>query len=201
MKNKVILLCVAAGVCLSGCGRAHITKPPKTKEDSGVMAEQTVENHMHATKQEKVNSVPDYPEYEDAESLVAGSDAVFSGTVLGVTEEDLNITKDQDAEKLPYFIFEVKIDTLYQGEITENVIKIKHFNHGTENGALAIEAGNQYLFLVKLFDDAYPSLINANQSFFEMNTEQNKGLRRKGAEKEIQDQKISLQDILSIVAQ
>lgn len=201
MKKKVIILCVATGLCLFGCGKSDSTKSQITKEDSGVITEQTVQNHANSTNQEKVVSIPDYPEYEDAESLVAGSDAVFSGTVLGVTEEDLNITKNQDAEKMPYFIYEVKIDTLYQGKITEDVIKIKHLNSGTENTALAMEKGSRYLFLVELYDDAYPSLINANQSFFEMDAAQNKGLRKKDAGKENQEQKISLDDILSVVAQ
>lgn len=201
MRKKLIILCVATGLCLFGCGKSDSTNSQITKEDSGVIAEQTVQNYANSTNQENVVSIPDYPEYEDAESLVAGSDAVFSGTVLGVTEEDLNITKNQEAEKMPYFIYEVKIDTLYQGKITEDVIKIKHLNSGTENSALAIEKGSRYLFLVELYDDVYPSLINANQSFFEMDAAQNKGLRKKGAGKENQEQKISLDDILSVVAQ
>lgn len=201
MKKKLIILCIATGLCLSGCGKSDATKPLKIKEDSGIIAGQSVEDGANSTNQEKVVSIPDYPEYEDAESLVAGSDAVFSGTVLGVMEEDLNITKNQEAEKMPYFIYEVKIDTLYQGKITEDVIKIKHLNSGTENSALAIEKGSRYLFLVELYDDVYPSLINANQSFFEMDAAQNKGLQKKGAGKVNQEQKISLEDILSVVVQ
>lgn len=201
IKKKLIILCVVTGLCLFGCGQSDSTNSRITKEDSGVIAEQTVQNYANSTNQEKVVSIPDYPEYEDAESLAAGSDAVFSGTVLGVTEEDLNITKNKDAEKMPYFIYEVKIDTLYQGKITEDVIKIKHLNSGTENSALAIEKGSRYLFLVDLYEDSYPSLVNTNQSYFKMDAAQNMELRKNGAGKENQEQNISLDDILSVVAQ
>lgn len=200
MKKNVFILCIATGLWLSGCGKSDATKPPKTKEDSGNIAEQSVENGANSIKQEKVISLPEYPEYEDAESLVANSDAVFSGTVLGMTEEDLKITKDQDAERMPYFVYEIKIDTLYQGKITEDVIKIKHLNTGTENDALAIERGSRYLFLVELYEDVYPSLINANQSYFKMDAAQNKELRKKETGKENQGRNISLDDIMSVLA-
>lgn len=193
MRRKLFVLGVALGLCLVSCGRSEQSRSKITKETPQSNTNQKVLDNTVNTNQRTAMSAPDYPEYEDAESLVKASDAVFSGIVLGITNEN-------DAEKLPYTIYEVKIDTLYQGKVEEDVIKIKHLNTGTKGDALRIEEGVRYLFLVELYEDSYPSLVNTRQSFFQMDSEGTKGIGEESTNKETGGQKISIDDVLAVVS-
>ena len=197
MRRILFLFGVVLSICLVSCGRSEQISSDKREEGSKIPSGQEVQDDTGNVNQAVVQSSSDYPEYEDAESLVKASDAIFSGVVLDITKEDLRVLKAKDAEKLPYYIYEVKIDTLYQGKVSENVIKIKHFNTGIKEDALDIEKGVPYLFLVEWYDDSYPSLVNADQSIFEMDTKQIKGTKGYSTNKE---QKISFDDVMAIIS-
>lgn len=200
MVRILFIFGAALSICLVSCGRSERIPLDKIKEDSKITSDQEVQNNTSDVNQGVVRSSLDYPEYEDAESLVKASDAIFSGTVLDITNEDLCISKGKDAEKFPYIIYEVKIDTLYLGKVTEDVLKIKHFNTGDQEDAPHIAKGVPYLFLVEVYDDSYPSLINADQSFFEMDTKKTKGPKKDNSNKEAGEQKISFDDVMAIVS-
>lgn len=199
MRRILFIFGALMSICLVSCGQSEQITSDKRKEESNVTSEQEIQKNTGDVNQVIVRSSADYPEYEDAESLVKASDAIFSGIVLDITKEDLCVSKGKDAEKLPYIIYEVKMDTLYKGQVTEEVLKIKHFDTRSEEDVPRIAKGVPYLFLVEVYDDSYPSLVNADQSFFELDAEK-KGTKKYNSNRETEDYKISFDDIMAIVS-
>ncbi len=126
----------------------------------------------------------DYPEYESPEDIYEVSDLIISGTIINQRYENLNILTDngkesdtglKESSEIPYTIYEIRISEIFKGECVEDTIYVKcpggiingvkYVSSITEN--LAEE--KKYLFLLKTFDDSYPSLINDTQSYYDMN--------------------------------
>lgn len=203
MKKSILALCITMGICLAGCGQSEQSKKGTDKKAAQV-AKENNSNASEQSSNENSASSPDYAVYEDAKSLVDASDSVFSGTVVGISHEDLKIYEGEGAEKFPYIIYEVKKDTLYDGEEVDDVLKIKQLDAGNENQenvTAGIEKGKKYLFIVETYEDSYPSLINVEQSVFEMDSDKSNDIQTYSLGTEKDDKKkISLEDVLSIVS-
>lgn len=203
MKKSILTLCVIMGICLAGCGQSKQTKTGVDEKAAQVAKEDNSDVSIESSNENSA-AAPDYEEFEDAKSLVDASDSVFSGTVVGISHEDLKIYEGEGAEKFPYIIYEVRKDTLYDGEEVGNVVKIKQLDTGNdnqENATNGIVKGKKYLFVVETYKDSYPSLINADQSVFKMDSDSSNGIQTYslGTEKDDKE-KISLEDVLSVVS-
>lgn len=147
-----------------------------------------------------VSSSTDYPEYENADTLVDAADLIFRGTVKEFSDKPL--IKTDKAEKLPYTIFEISVGQVYKGSIDGDTIRIKRPGRRTEDeryglsdvsDATEIRIGGTYLFLTKTYEDSYPSLVNLTQSVYSMEDEQKEEADSDG---KTSNQGISLSDIL-----
>lgn len=150
----------------------------------------------------------DYPEYENANTLVDSSDLIFSGTVKGISYEQLDVrTKKEegsetDEEKIPYTIFEISVEQVYKGSIDGDTIRIKRPGGQTDDtehivsDAPEISIGNTYLFLTETYDNSYPSLVNETHSVFNMEDAQGEGTVSNRTDP---NQNITLSDIMKII--
>lgn len=127
----------------------------------------------------------DYLQYDNAKELVDSADLVFTGQVNNVAYEMLNIRSDQGPDPetglddqddlLPYTIFEIEIEEVLKGEYKEKTIQIKRLGGIHDNveyllmDATEIQEGQSYLFTTHIYDD-YPSLVNADQSVYNLNS-------------------------------
>lgn len=132
----------------------------------------------------------DYPQYIDANNLVNNSDLIFTGVVKSITNEILEISSNQgednltglvEAEPLPYCLYEIEVLELYQ-DITnkygteDTTIFLKSLGGVIENhnyvvhDSIPIIKGETYLFVAQTFDNSYPSLVNVNQSVYNLNS-------------------------------
>ncbi len=146
---------------------------------------------------------PDYPEYEDADALVDSADLIFSGTVKGISYEQLDVsdggkgTYDAASEKFPYTVYEVLVDKVYKGEAEGDVIRIKRLGGRDSDEELgledapAVDAGGEYLFLTQTYDNTYPSLVNMSQAAYSMDDAAKKS-QSGGAD-------IALSDIMKVI--
>ena len=203
MKKSILVLCITMGICLAGCGQSNQIKTGTDKKTAQVAKENNSDDSKQSSS-EKTTIIPDYAVYEDAKSLVDASDCVLSGTVVEISHEDLKIYEGEDAEKMPYIIYKVKKDKVYDGEEVDDVLKIKQLDAGDKNQGnvtSGIEVGKKYLFIVETYDDFYPSLINADQSVFEMDSDSSNDIQTYSLETKKNDKdKISLDDVLSVVS-
>ena len=147
----------------------------------------------------------DYPKYNTAEELVRSSDLVFAGTVKNIEYQMIDVSTDKepdedtgfvDNEKMPYTLYTVDVDKVYKGSIESSTIIIKRAggSFGSDEyvveNASEIAKGKKYLFVTETYEDTYPSLLNADQSSYDMDTPQT---IMDGEEKEI-----TLSDILKL---
>lgn len=200
------ILCVLLGVsivCLvSGCAL-----PSKSSEIEGTqkVAATNTENNVEKST---VSVSADYPEYENANTLVDSTDLIFSGTVKDISYEQLDVRTEReegsetDGEKFPYTIFEISVDQVYKGSMDGGTIRIKRLGGQTDDtgydlsNAVEISIGNKYLFLTKTYDDSYPSLVNMAQSAYNMEDAQEEGTVSYPME---WNQDITLSDIMKII--
>ena len=147
----------------------------------------------------------DYPEYHTAGELVESSDLVFTGTVRNIEYQMIDIRTDKepdentgcaDDEGTPYTLYTIDVDKVYKGSIESSTIIIKRAggSFGSDEyvveNASEIAKGKKYLFVTETYEDTYPSLLNADQSSYDMDTPQT---IMDGEEKEI-----TLSDILKL---
>ena len=125
----------------------------------------------------------DYPMYDNAQQLVDASDLVFTGKVTGIKYEALNVMTEKqgdsmtgltNADPIPYTIFEIKVDTIYKGNIDGDRMMIKRPG-GELDGevyimkdASEIVKNGQYLFVVETYPDTYASLLNVSQASYDL---------------------------------
>lgn len=127
----------------------------------------------------------DYPCYNTAQELVDSADLVFTGSVENITYEELDIkTESEDdsltgfvaAQNIPYTIYEIKIKDVYKGDADDDTICIKQPGGQIDDntyileGISVISQGETYLFLAETYENTYPSLLNATQALYNMNT-------------------------------
>lgn len=199
---SVSLVCLASGCALSQKKIIHdpipILIPQKASET----------NAEDNTEKNTVTKSADYPEYEDANTLVDSTDLIFSGTVKDISYEKLDVRTEKgesfetDGEEFSYTIFEISVDQVYKGSIDGDTIRIKRLSGKTDDteyvssDAIEISIGNKYLFLAETYEDSYPSLVNMTQSVYNMGDAQGKGTvsYRKNP-----NQDITLSDIMKII--
>ncbi len=146
----------------------------------------------------------DYPKYSTAEELVESSDLVFTGTVKNIEYQMIDVSTDEpdedtgfvDDEEMPYTLYTIDVDKVYKGSIEPPTIIVKRAggSFGSDEyvveNASEIAKGKKYLFVAQTYQDAYPSLLNADQSSYDMDAPQTV---IDGEEKEI-----TLSDILKL---
>lgn len=197
---SVSMLCLASGCALS----------PKSSEITETQ-KAAATNAEDNTEESTVSISAEYPEYENANTLVDSSDLIFSGTVKDISYEQLDVRTDKeegsetDGEKLPYTIFEISVDQVYKGSIDGDTIRIKRLGGQTDDtendlsdldDAIDISIGNTYLFLTETYADSYPSLVNMAQSAYNMDDAQAEGTMSYRMDS---NQDITLSDIMKII--
>ena len=110
--------CFLILILLSGCGNI-----PNTSQMS-------VESFGQAEVIKQV-MIEDYPMYDTAQNLVDAADLVFTGKVENITYEMMDIKMEsgpdsmtglEEASKVPYTIFEIKVSNIYKGNTTDETI-------------------------------------------------------------------------------
>ncbi|MDE6420088.1 MAG: hypothetical protein K2K87_06135 [Lachnospiraceae bacterium] len=160
-KSFSITMLVIAGCVLGACGK-NVSEPENEKTITMIHAE--------------------YPSYDTAQELVDEADLVFSGTIESVSYEMLDVRAESEKDSvadldqsysIPYTIYKVKVDSIYKGSSEESYISIKcpggEADEYIVEGAAALQEGERYLLLIKIFENTYPSLLNAEQSAYNMN--------------------------------
>lgn len=125
----------------------------------------------------------DYPQYDHAEDIVNASDLVFTGKVVDIRYESLNIANkeendltgyNEESPLIPYTIYTIQIKQVYKGKMKGNKIEVKRLG-GKSDGVnylldeyTPIEEGDSYLFLVATYPSGYPSLVNATQGVYSL---------------------------------
>ena len=147
----------------------------------------------------------DYPEYHTAGELVESSDLVFTGTVRNIEYQMIDIRTDKepdentgcaDDEGTPYTLYTIDVDKVYKGSIESSTIIVRRAGGSFGNDEYIVEnaseitKGKKYLFVTETFKDAWPCLLNADQSSYDMDAPQTV---TDGEEKEI-----TLADILKL---
>ncbi len=142
-----------------------------------------------------------YPHYDTAEDLINHADLIFYGTVKNISCEmlDIRTTKgsDNETDKMPYTLYTMHIEKLFQGNTDgeEITIKVPGGIFGNVEYRLEdkpdISTGSTYLFLAQSYENTYPSLLNVTQSVYDINTLQTYN--------NTITQEISLTDILAIL--
>lgn len=129
----------------------------------------------------------DYPQYNTAEELVESSDLVFTGTVKNIEYQMIDVSTGEgpdedtgfvDNEEIPYTLYTIDVDKICKGSVDSSTIIVKRAggNFGDEEyvveNASEISKGKNYLFVTKIYEDTYPSLLNADQSSYDMDVPQ-----------------------------
>lgn len=129
----------------------------------------------------------DYPQYNTAEELVESSDLVFTGTVKNIEYQMIDVSTGEgpdedtgfvDNEEIPYTLYTIDVDKICKGSVDSSTIIVKRAggNFGDEEyvveNASEISKGKNYLFVTKIYEDNYPSLLNADQSSYDMDVPQ-----------------------------
>lgn len=129
----------------------------------------------------------DYPKYSTAEELVESSDLVFTGTVKNIEYQMMDVSTGEEPEEdtgfaeneeMPYTLYAIDVDKVYKGSVDSSAIIVKRaggsfgdVEYAVEN-ASEISKGKKYLFVTETYEDAYPSLLNADQSSYDMDAPQ-----------------------------
>src|SRR5699024_2987096 len=163
--------CFLILILLSGCGNI-----PNTSQMS-------VESFGQAEVIKQV-MIEDYPMYDTAQNLVDAADLVFTGKVENITYEMMDIKMEsgpdsmtglEEASKVPYTIFEIKVSNIYKGNTTDETISLKRPGGNFDTivyeleGATPINQGEEYLFVAQTFENFYPSLVNVDQAVYDLN--------------------------------
>lgn len=163
--------CFLILILLSGCGNI-----PNTSQMS-------VESFGQAEVIKQV-MIEDYPMYDTAQNLVDAADLVFTGKVENIRYEMLDIKMEsgpdsmtglEEASKVPYTIFEIKVSNIYKGNTTDETIYLKRPGGNFDTivyeleGATPINQGEEYLFVAQTFENFYPSLVNVDQAVYDLN--------------------------------
>lgn len=143
-------------------------------------------NRITEKEQSETNIInAEYPVYNSAEELINSSNLVFSGTVSNITYQNLNMKSESGADsetgrtetsEIPYTIFQIKIDQVYKGNVDSDTISIKRLGGEVDGNtflledAKTIETGESYLFITETYENSYPSLLNASQASYNLNT-------------------------------
>ncbi|MCI8634595.1 MAG: hypothetical protein HFJ05_03205 [Eubacterium sp.] len=129
----------------------------------------------------------DYPKYNTAEELVEYSNLVFTGTVKNIEYQMIDVSTDKepdedtgfvDDEEMPYTLYTIDVDKVYKGSIESSTIIVRRVGgiFGSDEyiveNASEIAKGKKYLFVAKTYEDTYPSLLNADQSSYDMDAPQ-----------------------------
>lgn len=125
----------------------------------------------------------DYPQYDYAKDIVNASDLAFTGKVLDVRYELLNIAIEEENDLtgyheesplIPYTIYTIQTDKIYKGEIESDKIEVKRLGGESDGNNYVldeytpIEKGGSYLFLATTYPSSYPSLVNATQGVYSL---------------------------------
>lgn len=146
-------------------------------------------NQADVSKEEKNVIVlqADYPKYNTAEELVESSDLVFTGAVKNIEYQMIDVSTDKgadkdtgfvDGEEMPYTLYTIDVDKVYKGSIESSTIIVKRAGGSFGSGeyvvenASEIEKGKNYLFVTETYEGTYPSLLNADQSSYDMDAPQ-----------------------------
>ena len=163
--------CFLILILLSGCGNI-----PNTSQMS-------VESFGQAEVIKQV-MIEDYPMYDTAQNLVDAADLVFTGKVENITYEMMDIKMEsgpdsmtglEEASKVPYTIFEIKVSNIYKGNTTDETIYLKRPGGNFDTIVYELEAatpinqGEEYLFVAQTFENFYPSLVNVDQAVYDLN--------------------------------
>ena len=141
-------------------------------------------NDIEDCLNESIAIQADYPEYDSAKEMIDVADCILSGSIIDSSCETLDIKTEkgkdsstglEKSSKIPYTIYKINIKKLYKGNIKDKTISIKCLG-GTVDGDVyssgmteQLSKGKDYLFLIKTFEDTYPSLINETQSVYDLN--------------------------------
>lgn len=174
MKRKYLqALCIVTSVVLLGCSSNTKSSGSSTPEDI-------------SSKNTTVEVCADYPYYDSAVDLIDAANLILSGKVTKISKESIDIsskptsesedTGSQDACIYTYFVYDIEISNVYKGEYSEDTIKIKQLD---ATDVAAIVENCNYLFTLQTYPDCYPSLLNVEQSVFQLNTEESNGNKKK----------------------
>lgn len=159
----------------------------------------------------------DYPQYSTAEELIGASDLVFAGKVKhivcrmtdvsadGETDEETGFVDQEESgnEEIPYTFYTIGVENVYKGSVEASELTVKHMGEAFDTGEYVVEGaaelpeiiiGKSYLFIVETYGDAAcPSLLNLDQSVYEMDTAQDIN--------EAEGSKITAGDVLKVLAE
>lgn len=125
----------------------------------------------------------EYPEYETNKELIEKADLIFTGVIINASYEYLDVKSEQgkdpmtgldEASKIPYTIYEIKVTQLYKGNKQDETIYIKCPGGKVGEDVYVselqnrMEIGIEYLFLAETYDTSYPSLLNDTQALYSM---------------------------------
>ena len=126
MKKKMIyFLMITIFIFLSACGNTY--------ESIQTENQISVENNFQVGIAKRT-MIADYPMYDTAQNLVDAADLVFTGKVENIRYEMLDIKMEsgpdsmtglEEASKVPYTIFEIKVSNVYKGNTTDETIYLK----------------------------------------------------------------------------
>lgn len=182
MKKGFVALLLSFSLCaLVACGSSQ---QQDVSDGENVEGAENVEDGEQEDEGTIATSFSaEYPSYATANDLVETADLVFSGTVKGISYEDLDVrvgsgedsaTGISSSGNIPYTIYEIDVDTVYKGTAEEDVVRIK-VPGGEKDGKLyiadgapKISEGEEYLFLAETYENTYPSLLNLSQSTYDL---------------------------------
>lgn len=164
MKKPCLTLLIVLCFILSACGK-----------ESNISKNKGTVTVIHA----------DYPCYNTAQELVDSADLAFTGSIENITYEELDIKTESGDDSLtgfaatqniPYTIYEIKVKDVYKGNADNDTIYIKQPGGQIDDNVYVLEGistisqGETYLFLAETYETTYPSLLNATQALYNMNT-------------------------------
>lgn len=183
MKKRNLYVLIGSICFLVGAGCLYHTM---VKEEGGVTV------HLYA----------EYPYYESAEEIVDAAQLVFTGKVVGVRYEMLNIVNEDEHDSTgyngeslpsPYTIYTIQTEQVYKGNISDTTIEIKRLGGKFDttyyvlDEGTPIEKGGSYLFLASTYPTSYPSLVSATQGVYNLEQAQSN-----------ENNEIALNDILNL---
>lgn len=129
----------------------------------------------------------DYPQYNSASELVKQADAVVSGKVTNIQYKMLDVStqsgKDSEtgldsSTAMPYTLYTISVDKVYKKDKTlgDSTITVKCLGGKIDNtvykleNAKPIKKDKKYMFLLKTYNNSYPSMLNVTQASYDMNS-------------------------------
>lgn len=136
------------------------------------------------SRQQTYTLSADYPLYDTAEEIVDSADMVFTGKVVNIRYEMLDVKSEigpdpltglVESDPIPYTIYEIQPIQFYKGETTQNSVCVKRPGGIFDGSSYILEdsaeivINNEYLFVAEAFENSYASLINATQATYNLN--------------------------------